>query len=204
MTPPSEVGGAAAVCDEACRVGAVEDDLSKLDGHSGALTSTVAGIGLGLVAGITYAGYSWAAHRLMHDGIGRAASMGAVFGSGGLLLVPVLLLTGGPLLASREAFTVGAYMALVPMFAGYVLFGYGLSQVPASTATTLTLIEPAVAAILAVVIVGEQLTTLGWVGLGLIGVVLVILAAAPTTVPRQRASRPIAAEQSHHEHQSSR
>jgi len=160
--------------------------LSKLDGHGGALASTSGGIGLGLVAGITYAGYSWAAHRLMHDGLGRAASMGAVFGGGGLLLVPVLLLTGAPLLATREAVTVGAYMALVPMFAGYLLFGHGLSQVPASTATTLTLIEPAVAAVLAVLIVGEQLTILGWIGLGLIGVVLVVLAAAPTTRPPVR------------------
>jgi len=162
--------------------------LSKLDGQNGPLASTLAGMALGLVAGITYAGYSWAAHRLMHDGLGRAASMGAVFGGGGLLLLPVLLLTGGPLLATREAVTVGAYMALVPMFLGYVLFGYGLAQVPASTATTLTLIEPAVAAILAVVVVGEQLAVLGWAGLGLIGIVLVILAAAPTTVPRRRAS----------------
>ena len=178
--------------------------LSKLDGHSGALTSTLAGIALGLIAGITYAGYSWASHHLMHDGLGRAASMGAVFGGGGLLLLPVLLLTGGPLLASREAFSVGVYMALVPMFAGYVLFGYGLSQVPASTATTLTLLEPAVAAILAVVIVGEKLTTLGWVGLAIIGVVLVILAAAPTTTPRQRASGPITTEASSYRRQPSR
>ena len=169
--------------------------LSKLDGHSGTLLATSGGIGLGLVAGITYAGYSWAAHRLMHDGLGRAASMGAVFGGGGLLLMPVLLLTGAALLATREAVTVGAYMALVPMFAGYVLFGYGLSHVRASTATTLTLIEPAVAAVLAVLVVGEQLAALGWVGLGLIGVVLVILAAAPTTTPRPLASVPSDKEQ---------
>lgn len=166
--------------------------LSKLDGHTGAVASTLAGIALGLVAGITYAGYSWAAHRLMHDGLGRAASMGAVFGGGGVLLLPVLLVTGAPLLATREAMAVGAYMVLVPMFLGYLLFGYGLSQVPASTATTLTLIEPAVAAILAVVIVGEQLTILGWAGLALIGVVLVILAAAPTMSPRRQASAPAA------------
>ncbi|PZF62141.1 EamA/RhaT family transporter [Curtobacterium sp. MCBD17_034] len=168
--------------------------LSKLDAHSGALTSTLAGLVLGLIAGITYAGYSWAAHRLMHDGLGRSASMGAVFGGGGALLLPVLFLTGGPLLATREAFATGAYMALVPMFLGYLLFGYGLSQVSASTATTLTLIEAAVAAILAVVIVGEHLTITGWVGLGLIGGVLVILAAAPTTTPQSRAGESIATE----------
>src|SRR5699024_495276 len=82
-----------------------------------------------------------------------------------LLLMPVLVLTGAPLIASTRAFAVGAYMALVPMFIGYVLFGYGLMRVTASTATTLTLAEPAIAALLAVAIVGERLAPIGWVGM---------------------------------------
>jgi DME family drug/metabolite transporter len=38
----------------------------------------------------------------------------------------------------------------------------------------------AVATVLAVLIVGERLTTLGWSGLTIIAMVLVVLAAAPT------------------------
>src|SRR5699024_8196889 len=113
------------------------------------MVRTAAGVGLGLVAGATYALYSWAAHRLMSRGIGRAAAMGSVFGLGGLALMPVLAVTGSPLLASPSAFAVGTYMGLVPMFLGYVLFGFGLTRVTVSTATTLTLAEPAVAAVLA-------------------------------------------------------
>jgi len=154
--------------------------VSKIAGHSGSAASTVLGIGLGLVAGATYAIYSWASHRLMNSGVSRAASMGAVFGGGGLLLMPVLAITGAPLLATPQAFAVGAYMALVPMFLGYLLFGHGLTRVPASTATTVTLTEPAIATVLAVLIVGEHLTTLSWAGLATIAVVLVILASAPT------------------------
>ena len=135
---------------------------------------------MGLVAGSTYAIYSWASHRLMNSGISRAASMGAVFGGGGLLLMPVLVVTGAPLLATPQAFSVGAYMALVPMFLGYLLFGYGLTKVPASTATTITLTEPAIATLLAVLIVGERLGVLGWTGLAVIAVVLLVLAVAPT------------------------
>ena len=142
---------------------------------------TVAGIVLGLVAGATYALYSWSAHRLMNRGVGRAAAMGAVFGLGGIALMPVLLLTGAPLVASAQAFTVGTYMALIPMFLGYLLFGYGLTHVSASTATTLTLAEPAVAAVLAVVIVGERLPVIGWAGLAGICASLLILALAPAT-----------------------
>lgn len=154
--------------------------LSKLQGPGNAVVETVAGTGMGLVAGITYATYSWVLHRLMTRGISRAASMGAVFGAGGSLLMPVLLLTGAPLIASTSAFLVAGYMALVPMFLGYLLFGFGLSRVPASTATTVTLTEPAVAAVLAVVVVGERLGALGWTGLGVVAVVLLILALAPT------------------------
>lgn len=149
------------------------------------LTDTLAGIALGLVAGISYALYAWVAFRLIVVGTGRAAAMGSVFGVGGALLTPVLLLTGAPLLDSVQNFTVAAYLALVPMFLGYVLFGYGLTRLSPSTATTVTLAEPAVAALLAVAVVGERLAPVGWAGLGLIALVLVILT---TTADRGRSS----------------
>ncbi|RFC75221.1 EamA/RhaT family transporter [Streptomyces sp. AcE210] len=142
------------------------------------MAGTLLGIGLGLVAAATYALYSWAAHRLITRQIPSRAAMGAVFGLGGLLLVPVLLATGAPLLASWSNAAVGTYMALVPMLAGYVLFGWGLAHVPASTATTLSLLEPAVAAVLAVLVVGELLPAAGWMG-----IVLVVACLAVLTTP---------------------
>ncbi|MGP5628686.1 EamA family transporter [Corynebacterium casei] len=143
------IGGSAILC------------LAKMQNAPAEVWPTIAGIIVGLVAGTTYALYSWSAHNLIGRTIGRAAAMGAIFGLGGLALMPVLIITGAPLIASTQSFTVGAYMALVPMFVGYLLFGYGLTRVSASTATTLTLAEPAIAAILAVVIVGERLAPIG-------------------------------------------
>jgi DME family drug/metabolite transporter len=167
--------------------------LSKMQGPAGDAAGTVIGTGLGLVAGGTYATYSWVVHRLMTRRISRAASMGAVFGGGGLLLMPVLLITGAPLIATTEAFLVATYMALVPMFLGYLLFGFGLTRISASTATTVTLTEPAIAAILAVVVVGERLAAAGWIGLGIIGGALLILAFAPTNA----AARPADQQREH-------
>jgi DME family drug/metabolite transporter len=142
--------------------------------------STSAGIGLGLVAGLTYALYSWAAHRLIRTDVPAPAAMGAVFGMGGLLLMPVLAITGTPLVTSWQNLGVGVYMALVPMFAGYVLFGWGLARIRASTATTVSLAETVVAAILAVVVVGERLPVLAWVGAGLVaGSLFVLTLPAP-------------------------
>lgn len=158
---------------------------------SGSGAATVLGVGLGLVAGVTYAVYSWAAHRLISGGTASRAAMGAVFGLGGLLLLPVLVVTGAPLLASWSHAAVGAYMALVPMFAGYVLFGRGLARVTATTATTLSLLEPAVAAVLAVVVVGERLPALGWAGVALVVGCLAVLTAPARPVRRPaRAVRP--------------
>ncbi|PZE37877.1 MULTISPECIES: DMT family transporter [unclassified Curtobacterium] len=161
-------------------LGSVLLGLSGLDDAARPAGETLLGVLLGLVAGAAYAVYSWVAHRLMDEGVPRAAAMGAVFGGGGLLLMPVLAVTGAPLLATPQDLAVGVYMALVPMFLGYLLFGHGLTTVSASTATTVTLTEPAVAAVLAVLVVGERLTAVGWVGLGVIAVVLVVLAVAPT------------------------
>ncbi|MFF5023569.1 DMT family transporter [Streptomyces collinus] len=157
-------------------------------GRSASATATLLGVGLGLVAAATYASYSWAAHRLITRGIPSRAAMGAVFGLGGLLLLPVLLVTGAPLVGSWSNAAVGTYMALVPMFTGYVLFGWGLAHVPASTATTLSLLEPAVAALLAVLVVGERLPATGWSGVALVIVCLAVL-TVPTSGGLRRGRR---------------
>ena len=143
--------------------------LAAAESH-GATGGEAVGSGmlLGLLAGLTYALYSWTARRLMLNGVAAKAAMGATFGGGALFLLPVLLFTGAPLLASGTNLAVGLYMALVPMFIGYLCFGYGLARIAASTAITLTLFEPVVAAALAVIIVGERLPLQGWLGIVLI------------------------------------
>mgnify|MGYP002737829791 FL=1 len=140
--------------------------LAAAESH-GATGGEAVGSGmlLGLLAGLTYALYSWTARRLMLNGVAAKAAMGATFGGGALFLLPVLLFTGAPLLASGTNLAVGLYMALVPMFIGYLCFGYGLARIAASTAITLTLFEPVVAAALAVIIVGERLPLQGWLGI---------------------------------------
>lgn len=139
------VAGVTAIC--------VAEAAGISGSQSTSATEVVVGVGLGLLAAATYAAYSWAAHGLISGGVPSRATMGAIFGLGGLCLVPVLIVTGGPLSSSWSNAAVGLYMAVVPMFAGYVLFGWGLAHLTASTATTLTLLEPAVAAALAVLVV---------------------------------------------------
>jgi DME family drug/metabolite transporter len=104
--------------------------------------------------------------------------MGAMFGSGAVLLLPVLLLTGAPLLQSWGTVGIAAYLAIGPMFVAYLLFGVGVRGIPSSTVTTITLLEPVVATVLAVLIVGERLAPVGWTGLALVLAGLAVLVSA--------------------------
>ena len=162
--------------------------LAKGGAHPGTAGGDAAlpGIALGLLGGLTYALYSWTARRVMLGGVRPPVAMGATFGIGGLLLLPLLVATGGPFLASWGNAAVGLYMAVVPMFLGYLSFGYGLARIPASTATTLTLTEPVVAAMLAMAVVGERLAPAGWLGVALIVSCLAIV-TLPIGLPARRA-----------------
>lgn len=133
------------------------------------------GVILGVVAGLTYSLYSWAAKRLINCGIDAKASMGVIFGLGALFLLVTLIYTGGNIFDEVTNLYVLSYMALIPMFLGYVLFGYGLKIISASKAITLTLFEPLVAAVFAIFLVGEKLDNVGWLGIGLICMCLLIL-----------------------------
>ncbi|CUB04463.1 DMT family transporter [Marinomonas fungiae] len=130
------------------------------------------GILLGLIAGASYALYAWTGKRMMEEGVHSKAAMSSMFVVSALILLPSLIIIGDQLFANLNNISVALYMAGVPMFLGYVLFGFGLKTTQASTATVLTLFEPVVAAIFAVTIVGEQLGVSGWLGMAFIGVCL--------------------------------
>ena len=158
-------------------------------GERGAI---VTGVVLGLLAGLAYALYTYASSRAI-QGTGDVPPrpsrgvMGSMFGAGALLLLPVLLATGGPLLQSPTTAGIAAYLAIGPMFIAYLLFGIGLRSIRSSTVTTITLLEPVVATVLAVVVVGERLAPVGWVGLGLVLTGLGVLVSArrgPKTAAR--------------------
>ncbi|MCS0282153.1 EamA family transporter [Vibrio alginolyticus] len=125
------------------------------------------GVLLGLLASLTYAIYSWGVKAMIDHGIESQTAMGSVFGIGGVLLLPTLFITGDNLFASSTNTTVMLYMALIPMGLGYIAFGFGLRFVTASGASILTLFEPVIAAALAVAIVGEEISLIGWVGITL-------------------------------------
>lgn len=137
------------------------------------------GVVLGCIAGLSYATYSWSAKCLIESGVHSRSSMGALFGCAALLLLPSLWFTGDQLFANTTNSFVALYMAFIPMFVGYLLFGFGLNFVDANKATLITLIEPLIATILAVFIIGEEFTIIGWIGVLLVSLCLFLQTFKP-------------------------
>lgn len=136
------------------------------------------GVALALLAGIAYALFSVAAARAIQAGHASTPVMGAMFGLGSIGLLPVLLLLGAPILASPLSIGIAAYLVIGPMVIAYIAFGIGVRSLSASTATTVALLEPAIATLLAVIVVGERLEALGWIGLALIVAAVVVIGSA--------------------------
>ncbi|MES2094247.1 MAG: EamA family transporter [Actinomycetota bacterium] len=145
----------------------------------------IPGVALGLVAGTAYALYTYGSSRAIALGQPSRGVMGGMFGLGAIVLLPVLLATGQPLLLTPASVAISAYLAIGPMLVAYLLFGVALGSLRSSTTTTITLIEPLVATVLAVVVVGERLAAVGWVGLALIlaGVTAMTAARHPDERP---------------------
>ena len=144
------------------------------------------GVLLAVLAGIAYALYSVAGSRVIAAGADFRGSMGSVFGAGALPLLVILSMTGMPLVSNPENLTRGAYLALGPLVVAYLLFGYALTRASASLVTLVTLLEPVFATILAVIVLGEALPPVGWIGVGLLvtGVAFATLRRRPSDVPQ--------------------
>jgi len=122
------------------------------------------GLVLALASGFGYAVYTVAAKRLMNGGHRSDEVMAGAFGLGGLVLVPVLLTQPLAWLASPGGLAMALWLGLATTTLAYILFGRGLRHLPAGPVTTLVLAEPVVATVLGVVVLGESLEPLGWLG----------------------------------------
>ncbi len=142
------------------------------------------GVALALLAGFGYAAYATVSSFMITRGDDSTAVLGALFAVAGVLLLPVLV-AGGPgwLLTGRGALGT-LYLGVITTGLGYMLYGRGLRTTPVAAATTLTLAEPAVAAVLGLVLLHEHLGAVAACGLILLAASLLIL-AWPAPRPRQ-------------------
>lgn len=132
-----------------------------------------------LTAGLGYAGVATLAKRALDRGADGSSTMASVFLGAGIVLAPLAAVGGVAWVGTSAGVATALWLALGPTVLAYVLYGRGLAGVDAPTATSLSLAEPLTAAVLAVVVVGERPTSLGWLGAGLVACGLLVLALRP-------------------------
>ena len=143
------------------------------------------GVLLALGAAVSYATYIVAGNVAEARGLDTYAFLGAAFGVAALLTLPWLLTAELSWLGSTGGLLLLGYLVLVPTVLAYNLFNRGLRGVRSSTASTLALVEPVVAATLAYALLGERLGPLGIAGavLILLGLLLIVRSAARAEPP---------------------
>jgi DME family drug/metabolite transporter len=140
--------------------------LFLLSGRS--LTTADLGLAAGLAAGFSYALYTVISRRLILAGEAPATVLAGAFSLGGVLLLPVLLLTSKTWLNSASGIGIALWLAFGATTVAYVLLGRGLAHLGVGSVTTLLLAEPIVATILGMVVIGERLSSSQFSGLLLI------------------------------------
>jgi DME family drug/metabolite transporter len=144
-----------------------------------AATVSPLGVALALGAGIGYAAYTVAAKHLLDQGHGPEQVMARTFGTGALILLPIIPATGFTAVSTAPALAEALYLGAIPTALAYVLFARGLSHLPTAEVATLTLAEPLTAAALGTVVLGEQLTPAAGLGAAMILAGLAALARLP-------------------------
>jgi DME family drug/metabolite transporter len=138
------------------------------------------GLLLASAAGGAYATFTLFNKRLVE---GRPPEMiqAVIFLLGALLLLPLLWSADLSWLQQPAGLLVILHLGIITVGVGYTLFSLGLQSVPVSSAVTLTLAEPMTAGLLGVLVLGEHLTALSGLGIGLIFSGLVVLSAQQGT-----------------------
>jgi DME family drug/metabolite transporter len=137
---------------------------SKVDLGGGRESNVALGVALALVAGGAYGLYTYAFGRLIERGHTPRAVIGAMFGGASPILLLVLLATGAGIFASGLRVALVGYLVLGPMVLAYVAFSLALKTLRSSTVASVALLEPVVAGVLAIALVGERFGPLAWVG----------------------------------------
>ncbi len=149
---------------------------------------TTPGVIFALGASASYAGFIIAGSAVGRTPTDTTVAIAAIFTVAALVLAPGLTAPLGWATTGPGAAMVG-YLVLAATVLAYSCFNRGLRIVPPSTVATLGLVEPLVAALLGVLVLGERLSPLAWCGAALVlGALLVMVRVSRPVVPAERSA----------------
>ncbi|HZJ06610.1 MAG TPA: EamA family transporter [Nocardioidaceae bacterium] len=140
------------------------------------------GILLAFGAAASYATYIVSGNVAAARNLDTQSYLAVAFSISALVAAPLLLCGDVSWVASVDGAALVIYLAVFATLVAYSLFNRGLRGVHSSTASTLALIEPVVAAGLAYALLGETLGLTGLLGavLILLGLLLIVRSVATT------------------------
>lgn len=144
------------------------------------------GIALALVAGVCWAVYILTGRRAGAAHGPAAAAAGMLIAA--CLTAPVGVLHAGPALLRPEALMLGLFVGIVSSAIPYALEMIAMPRLPANTFGTLLSAEPAVGALMALLLLGEVLSGMQWLAVCLI--VLSSVGTAMSTRPGTAIEQP--------------
>lgn len=132
------------------------------------------GVAMSLGAGSLFAVYALVNKEVL-DYVPAVPAVAVIFSMSAVILFPFLFLFETEGLLTGRGIGVVLYLGIATTSIAYILFSTGLKHIPSSSAVTLSLAEPLTAALLSVIVVGEQLAGSSWAGiLMLLGGILVL------------------------------
>lgn len=135
----------------------------------------ILGVLAAILAGASYAAYTEVGSEMIFRGWHPTSAMAAMFFAAGVLTSPLLLVRDVSWFGTASGLGVILYLSLVTLTVAYVWFGWGLKRLPPTTVVMLTMFEPVIAAILAIVVLDESLSSLSWVGIVIVLIGLVVV-----------------------------
>ncbi|WP_198047072.1 DMT family transporter [Kutzneria sp. 744] len=136
-------------------------------------TFSLAGLGLSVLAAAFFSGQAVSIQALTARH-GDATALTGILALGALLMAPVIAVTATGNLLTPQGVSGVAYLGVVTTGMSYWLFARGIRHIGAAAAVTITLLEPAAAAVIAAVALHEQLTAGQWAGIVMIGAAITI------------------------------
>jgi DME family drug/metabolite transporter len=151
-----------------CVVGLVLRSAGSLEGGLG--SGSAVGLVLALCAGLCSGGYNVAAKLQLDRGVTALEVPAGSFALGGLLLLPVLVTQPLGWVTEPAGLALVLYLGVATMAIANVLLTRGIHGLTPGPAATLMLVDPVVATVLGVAVLGEAIAPVAALG------VLVVLA----------------------------
>ena len=149
----------------------------------GAAEVAWSGVALAVLAGSGIPCQGFAAQQLMRDRP-LVTTMATVLPAGALVMLPAALHSWDSAFDSVESASTVLYLGLVTVTLAHSLWGAGLKRLSLSVAVVVGLLEPAVAATLAMTVLAEPATV------GLIAGICLVIAGVAVTALSKTATRP--------------